>query len=72
MKLVYTATGKPVTVGDIVTLRDNVKAKVAYFRPPHSAASSGKVTVQFSKDSLDTREYYVSVINAEWIDRDDR
>lgn len=69
MKLVYTATGEEVKVGDKVTLSNGVEAEVEYFAKPHKPSSSGKVTV---KTEYYTMEYYVSVIGAEWIEREDR
>lgn len=71
MKLVYKATGKEVKIGDSVTLSSGEKCTVTYFRPPHKPSSSGKVSVRTEYDSFDM-EYYVSVIGAEWIEREDR
>lgn len=71
MKLVYVDTGKPVQVGDVVTLRDGEKATVSYFREPHKPASEGKVTVSHGENDMG-REFYVSVIGARWIEREDR
>lgn len=71
MRLVYKATGKEVKVGDIATMRDGNQCEVKYFRPPHKSSSSGKVTVKEVGCSCDM-EYYVSVIGAEWIEREDR
>ena len=69
MRLVYESTGKPVQVGDKVTL-DGELLIVDYFRPPHKPNSEGKVTlVGKSKFGY---EYYVSVIGAKWVERDDR
>lgn len=69
MRLVYTKTGKPVNVGDRVTVRNEI-CTVDYFREPHKPSSEGKVTVRLTEDMR--REYYVSVIGAEWIEREDR
>ena len=66
MKLVYEGTTREVKVGDEVTLGDGETVTVTYFRPPHKPSSSGKVSVDGN------REYYVSVIGAEWIEREDR
>ena len=71
MRLVYKVTGKEVKVGDIVTTFRGDKCEVKYFRPPHKSSSSGKVTVQLEGSNL-SMEYYVSVIGAEWIEREDR
>ena len=65
MKLVYKKTGEPVKVGDPVEV-SGVSTTVSYFREPHKPASEGKVSLASGA------EYYVSVIGAEWIDREDR
>ena len=72
MKLVYEASKKLVKVGDKVTLaRGGEKAKVAWFMPPHTSESEGKVTVYLVK-SGHTQEFYVSIIGAVWVEREDR
>lgn len=71
MRLVYKATGEEVKVGDIATMRDGTKCEITYFKPPHKSSSSGKVTVKEDGDTF-CREYYVSIIGAEWIEREDR
>lgn len=68
--LVYTATQEPVKVGDVVQI-NGMSAVVDYFPHPHKPASSGKVSVSFRGDSRSTAEYFVSVIGAHWINRDD-
>lgn len=75
MKLVYKATGLPVALGDLVTLGDAKEwMRVASFRRPHKPSSQGHVTVEPLNPRwiADRREYYVSIIGAEWIDREDR
>lgn len=73
MKLVYVTTGKPVAIGDAVTISGQ-HFTVAGFRQPHKPSSEGFVTVQYqdSKRPNDHHDYYVSVIAAVWIDREDR
>jgi hypothetical protein len=71
MRLVYKANGNEVKVGDVVKTSRGEKCEVRYFRPPHSPSSEGKISVRFDDNSFDN-EYYVSVIGAEWIDREDR
>lgn len=67
MKLVYKdRQNLEVKVGDVVTLNDGENGVVAYFSPPHKASSEGKVSLE------NGMEYYVSVIGAEWIEREDR
>jgi len=65
MKLVYKKTGEPVKVGDPVEV-GGVASAVSYFREPHKPASEGKVSLASGA------ECYVSVIGAEWIEREDR
>jgi hypothetical protein len=69
MRLVYKETGKEVKVGDVV---DGFRGryKVLSFNEPHKASSEGKVYVE-ENDGF-KRECYVSVIGAEWIEREDR
>ena len=73
MKLVYKDTGVPVKVGDKCLTNDMKSVMVEYFYEPHPA-SSGKVTVSNTNShrSESHNEYYVGVINAEWIDRSDQ
>lgn len=71
MRLVYKATGKEVKVGDIATTFRGKKCEVKYFREPHKPSSEGKITVQEEGCSF-CSEYYVGVIGAEWIEREDR
>ena len=74
MKLIFEATGAAVVVGAPCTI-DGKAYVVDYFKPPHKPASSGKISVRpvgtpegFGAAS----EYYVSVIGAKWIEREDR
>lgn len=70
MKLVYKDSDIKVAVGDTVELRDGEEANIEYFREPRNSSSSGKITVKpIVGCSL---EVYVSVIGAEWIEREDR
>ena len=73
MRLVYKGTQQLVEVGDQI-LRDGETFTVGYFAPPHKPSSSGKVTVLLhgSYGRGATAEYYVGVIGAEWIEREDR
>jgi len=73
MKLIYTKTGKEVVVGDEVTRDDGEVLVVTYYREPHKSASEGKVSVCHpGGDEFSSMEYYVSIIGAEWIEREDR
>lgn len=71
MRLIYTKTGKEVTIGDLVTLNDGDVAEVSFFRKPHKPSSGGKVSVTYP-DKDWQHEFFVSVIGAEWIEREDR
>ena len=76
MRLVYTKyssmpAGQQVMVGDRLKIGDGEWVEVSYFREPHKSSSEGKVSVRHQLDGW-TSEYYVSVIGAEWIDREDR
>lgn len=71
MKLVYKETGKIVSVGDIADTGRGEMVEVTYFRPPHKPASSGKVCVK-TVNTERTAEYFVGVIGAEWVEREDR
>lgn len=66
MKLVYKTTGEPVKVGDPVEIKGVGMTTVEYFREPHKPDSEGRVSLASGA------EYYVSVIGAEWIEREDR
>jgi hypothetical protein len=72
MKLVYTKTGELVRLGDKVTLSDGTEAVVTFFAPPHKPSSSGKISVKWGGNESSWSEFYVSVVGAEWIEREDR
>lgn len=73
MRLIYTESGKEVKLGDIIKLKDGEEVEITYFDKPHKPASSGKVSVKPAGNlHAFSREYYVSVIGAEWIEREDR
>lgn len=72
MKLVYKTTQQLVKVGDTVKLNGE-HFSVLDFLPPHKPDSEGKVTVRhISSDSATGTSLYVSIIGAEWIEREDR
>lgn len=70
MRLVYKDTGVEVKVRDIWVSDDGVKLTVDSFEKPHKPASSGYVYLSYG--NAQTVSYYVSVIGAEWIEREDR
>jgi len=74
MRLVYTDNGEEVKVGDIITREDRRQYQVVYFREPHKSSSSGKVTVKAPDEDEHSMgmEYYVSIIGAKWIEREDQ
>jgi hypothetical protein len=65
MNLIYKDSKKPVKVGDPVVV-GGVTTTVDHFPQPHKPNSEGKVTLGTGAT------YYVSVIGAEWVDREDR
>ena len=70
MKLIYNKTGVEVKVGDIATdFRGDLRT-VTFFREPHKSSSSGKISL-LNADGR-TSECFVGVIDAAWIDREDR
>lgn len=72
MRLVYEASGKEVVVGDTVHLKDSAYT-VYSFSEPHKPASSGKVFIRpISNENGFSAEYYVGVIGAKWIEREDQ
>jgi len=70
MRLVYAATQKPVKFGDPVTLNGQ-QFTVDSFRKPHKPDSEGKVSLRQGNWPFPS-EVYVSIIGAEWIEREDR
>lgn len=70
MRLIHRKTGKEVKTGETVTDFRGDKAKIVSFSKPHKPASSGKVLVETSAGHQG--EYYVSVFDMEWIEREDR
>ena len=71
MRLVYKVGGHEVKVGDRVNTGRGEVVEVKHYREPHKPSSEGKVYVKSVEDGWG-QEYYVSVIGAEWIEREDR
>ena len=71
MKLIYTNTGAPAKLGDIVETFRGERAVLLGIQEPHKPASTGRVYIQLA-DSRASREFFPSVIGAEWIERGDR
>lgn len=73
MRLVYSETETPVAIGDEVILDAPVRRyTVGFFRPPHKPSSQGHVTLYLEGNVRLAQEYYVSVIGARWVDREDQ
>lgn len=70
MRLVYELTGRECKAGD-VTLVDGQAWIITHTPKPHKPESSGRVSLE-SPSGANTRTLYVSVIGAEWIEREDR
>ena len=72
MRLVYKNSKEEVKIGDkVLTETQNKYATVTYFAKPHKSASAGFVTLKENNSDL-SMEFYVGVIDAEWIEREDR
>jgi hypothetical protein len=70
MRLIYTNTGAPAMLGDIVETFRGERAILLGIQQPHKPASTGRVYIQLD-DSRASREFFPSVIGAEWIERGD-
>jgi hypothetical protein len=71
MQLIYSKSGKPVQVGDVV----HVKRKpytIQSITPPHKPSSTGRVWCISMCDNRYSLEWFPGVINAEWVGRDDQ
>lgn len=73
MRLIYSATGREVQLGDTVMIGDDPHI-VTYFTKPHKPSSSGHVCIRWVNETRNGlgNEYYVSVIGAKWIEREDQ
>lgn len=69
MRLVYQQSRRAVKIGDRIEL-NNGPVTVDYFVKPHKPASEGRVSVKTEQGGL--CEYYVSIIGARWIEREDQ
>lgn len=74
MRLVYiNDPTREVKVGDTATTGNGGTYVVEAFSKPHKPAASGRVTVRWGENGEEySAEYYVGVIGAEWIEREDR
>lgn len=71
MKLIYTATGQLVEVGDKTHTFDGCPFEVESIEEPRSPASTGRVYGLLG-EAKTTASFYPSVIGAKWVDRADR
>ena len=72
MKLIYKETGEEVKIGDRVPVdTENKTATVTSMEPPHKPSSVGFVTLKEDGTGF-SLEFYVPVIDATWIEREDR
>lgn len=69
--LVSCETGAIVACGDIIANDEGEKYRVELLEAPHKPAASGRVYVK-PVSGGDTRSFYVTVFNLEWINRKDR
>lgn len=65
-RLVY-EDGRPVCVGDEVTIHDE-EFRVVQARAPHKEGSTGRVYVEPADGSDGHYEYFPSVIGARWVE----
>lgn len=71
MKLIFSKTRNEVKLGDLANTFRGEIVTVVGIDQPHKSSSTGRVTVKFS-DGESARSFYPSVIDAEWIEREDR
>jgi hypothetical protein len=70
----YSGQYVPVQIGDDVVLGER-HCRVTGIEPPHHSGSTGRVYVApdgVTPDANNTSSYFPSVIDAEWIEREDR
>lgn len=72
MKLIFIETGNEVRLGDIAHTFRGEKVKVVGIDQPHKSSSTGRVTVEFSDGDRGAQSFFPGVIEAKWIDREDR
>ena len=66
MQLINTATREPLQLGDIVETFRGERAILLGMAEPHKPSSTGRVYIQLD-DSRASREFFPSVIGAEWV-----
>jgi hypothetical protein len=71
MRLIYQSTKAEVKVGDVTHVR-NQPYIITLIREPHTPASTGRVCLRSMCERGYYVEYYPSVVDAEWVEREDR
>ena len=66
MQLINTTTREPLQLGDIVETFRGERAILLGMAEPHKPSSTGRVYIQLD-DSRASREFFPSVIGAEWV-----
>jgi hypothetical protein len=71
-ELVHVKTGKPISEGTAVTLRDDEHWQITGGRAPHHPGSTGRVYVRLldiaeSERQLRTTEFFPGVVDAQWV-----
>lgn len=74
MRLVNTKTGQELAIGDKVTTNDGEVGTLVDITKPKHGGSTGRVAVKLdgAADPNWTNYWYPNVVNAEWIEREDR
>jgi hypothetical protein len=72
MKLIYTANGNEVKVGEIVCFKNGTIARVNSIEKPRHSGSNGRVYVEALDDPFHSQGYFPSVFNMEWVEREDQ
>lgn len=70
MKLIHSQTKEEIKEGSVIPFHGQ-NVTVTYCPPPHKPSSQGKMQAQLPNGE-NTTEYYCSVFDCEWIEREDR
>lgn len=71
MRLIYSDTKQPARLGDQVQTFRGERAILLGIQEPHKPSSTGRVYIEFNGSGC-AREFFPSVIGAEWIERGDQ
>jgi hypothetical protein len=72
MQLVYEVNNEPVQIGDVTETFRGESVVVLGIVKPHKPSSTGRVYVKPTESDGCGQEFFPSVINAKWIDREDQ